>query len=471
VSADGICSPVSESNGGSSFVLFYMSDFLISVAAVAVVLGFMILIHEFGHYAVAKLLGVRVEQFAIGFGKRLVGFRRGDTDYRINALPLGGYVKMSGENPMDDRTDDPGEFMNHSRWHRFLIAIAGPSMNILLAIFLLTAVYMVHYEYPVFLDKPAVIEGVKHDSPAAKAGLQPGDRIVRVDGIQNPTWEQLEPRVWLSPNQPLTVTIQRGDRTLEKTIVPQAVTTSEVGSAGWFPEDHITVDQIESGTPAAKAGMREGDRIVALNGQPLLSLEAMIDQLQQTKDMPVDLTVLRGNQTLTFRIVPVLSKADDPKEEKYRLGFLNKREMRVTTLPFAQALSLSLETNKKYSLLIMELAKKIVQRKISLKAVSGPIGIAQDAGYAAQQKGWTPLLELTAGISLNLGIFNLLPIPILDGGVILFLAIEGLMRRDVSLRIKERVYQAAFVFLVLFAVMVIYNDLMKTLPGLMDRLP
>src|SRR6202030_4805573 len=154
-----------------------MSDFFISIAAVAVVLGFMILIHEFGHYAVAKLLGVRVEQFAIGFGKRLVGFRKGETDYRINAIPLGGYVKMSGEKPMDERSDDPREFMNHSRWHRFLIAIAGPTMNILLAIFLLTAIYMVHYEYAVFLDQPAVIEGVKHGSPAEKAGLQPGDWI------------------------------------------------------------------------------------------------------------------------------------------------------------------------------------------------------------------------------------------------------------------------------------------------------
>src|SRR5271169_4339801 len=205
-----------------------MSDFFISIAAVAVVLGFMILIHEFGHYAVAKLLGVRVEQFAIGFGKRLVGFRKGDTDYRINAIPLGGYVKMSGENPMDERTGDPGEFMSHSRWHRFLIAIAGPAMNILLAIFLLTAVYMVHYEYAVFLDKPAVIEGVKQGSPADKAGLQPGDRIVKVEDIDNPTWEQLKPREWLSPNQPLSVSIQRGDQVFQKTVVPVAMTSSKV---------------------------------------------------------------------------------------------------------------------------------------------------------------------------------------------------------------------------------------------------
>ncbi len=448
-----------------------MSDFLISVAAVAVVLGFMILIHEFGHYAVAKLLGVRVEVFSIGFGKRLLGFRKGDTDYRISAIPLGGYVKMSGENPMDERTGDPAEFMSHSRWHRFLIAIAGPSMNILLAIFLLTGVYMVHYEYPVYLDKPAVIEYIKTDSPAARAGIQVGDRISGVDGIANPTWEQLQPREWLSPNQPLTVTIQRGDQTFQKTIVPQAVTTSEIGSAGWYPEQPVIVDQIEANTPAAAAGIKQGDRIVAMDGTPLLAIEAMIDRLQQTKDKPVDLTVLRGPETLSFHLTPVLASTEDPKLKRYRLGFLNKRDTKVTTLSFAEALNLSLQENKKYSLLILELAKKIAQRKVSLRAVSGPIGIAQDAGYAAQQKGWTPLLELTAGISLNLGIMNLLPIPILDGGVILFLLIEGLMRRDVSLRIKERVYQAAFVFLVLFAVMVIYNDLMKTLPGLMDRMP
>jgi regulator of sigma E protease len=447
-----------------------MPDFIISLVAVVVILGFMILIHEFGHYAVAKWLGVRVEVFSIGFGKRLVGFRKGDTDYRIAAIPLGGYVKMSGENPMDERTGDPAEFLSHSRWHRFLIAIAGPTMNILLAIFLLTVVYMSHYEYPVFLDKPAVIEGVKHDSAAAQAGLQAGDRIVKVDDIENPTWEQLQPKVWLSPNQPLTVTIQRGTQTFQKTIIPQAVTSSEVGSAGWYPEEPVMVGRVEADTPAAKAGLKEDDRIVAMNGESLPSIESMIDRLQQTKNQPVDLTVVRGSQTLSFRMTPVLSKTEDPKEQRYRLGFINKSETKVTTLPFAQALSLSLEQNRKYSLLILELAKKIVQGKVSLRAVSGPIGIAQDAGYAAQQKGWTPLMELTAGISLNLGVFNLLPIPILDGGVILFLLIEGMMRRDTSLRIKERVYQAAFVFLVLFAVMVIYNDLLKTIPGLAERL-
>ena len=233
----------------------------------------------------------------------------------------------------------------------------------------------------------------------------------------------------------------------------------------------MVIGRLDPGLPAAKAGLKEDDKIVALNGQPVPSIESIIDSLQQTKEQPVIVSAQRGGQTLNFTMQPVLSQTEDPKEQRYRLGFTNKGETKVSKLPLPAAFALSLEQNKKYSLLILELAKKMVQRKISLRAVSGPIGIAQDAGYAAQQKGWTPLMELTAGISLNLGIFNLLPIPILDGGVILFLLIEGLMRRDISLRIKERVYQAAFVFLVLFAVMVIYNDLMKTIPGLADRLP
>jgi regulator of sigma E protease len=447
-----------------------MSGFITAVIAVAVILGFMILIHEFGHYLTAKLLGVRVEQFAIGFGKRLVGFRKGETDYRINALPLGGYVKMSGENPMDERTGDPREFLSHSRWHRFLIAIAGPAMNIALAIALLTGIYMVHYEYPVYLNQAMQIAWVKPDSAAAKIGVQPGDRIVRLDGIENPTWEQAGPRVMLSPNQPLGITVQRGNETFKRTLVPKPVTMSQVGSAGWEPHQAVIVADLEAGMPAEKAGIKEGDRIVALDGKPIPAIDALIDGLQQTKDKPVDVEVLRDGQKLSFHLTPVLADTEGA-EQRYRIGFQGTTDMKVGSLPFVPALQRSLQDNKKLSLMILELVEKLVQRKVSLRTVEGPIGIGRAAGEAASEKGWSPLLELTAAISLNLGIFNLLPIPILDGGVILLLFVEGLMRRDISMAIKERIYQAAFVFLVLFAAMVIYNDLAKTLPGMMQRLP
>jgi regulator of sigma E protease len=442
-----------------------MSDFLTSFIAVVGVLGFMILIHEFGHYAVAKWLGVRVEQFAIGFGKRLIGFRRGETDYRINAIPLGGYVKMSGENPMDARSDDPREFMNHSRWHRFLIAIAGPTMNILLAIVLLTTVYMVHYEYPAVYDEQPVIGWVLKDTPAAKAGFQVGDRITRIEDLENPTWEQVELKEALNPGQPLSVEIDRGGKTIEKTMVPEATGVDQIGYAGWAPkESTVVITDLVGGMPAEKAGLKEGDQILFVDGKPVPALASMVESLKITEDKPIAITVLRSGQQKTFTVQPVLS------DKWYRIG-IGSMQMKVKTLPFAEAMKLSLHENRQNALLILELVKKMAQRKISMRSIEGPIRIGQAAGEAARRKGWTPLMSLTAAISLNLGIFNLLPIPILDGGVILFLAIEGLMRRDISMNIKERVYQAAFVFLVLFAVMVIYNDLMKTIPGLADKLP
>ena len=438
-----------------------MSGILIDIVAVAVILGFMILIHEFGHFAVAKLLGVRVEQFAIGFGTRLIGFKKGETDYRINLLPLGGYVKMSGENPMDERTGDPREFLSHSRWHRFLIAIAGPFMNIVLAIGLLTIVYMVHYEHATYMDQPTVIGWVEQDSAAAKIGLQRNDLITRVEGIQNPTWQELIAKVMLSPNQPLSLTVSHDGQTLEKTLVPEATGPSEMGFGGLEPKHTLEVTDLEPGMPAEKAGIKIGDIMVALNGKPLLAVGQMIDMLKQTKDQPVTLTVSRDGQMKDFVIKPVLNDMDGSDEQRYRVG-IGSMPTKVIPLSFPEALKHSVDANKKTSVLILELVEKLVQRKVSMRAVSGPIGIAQAAGEAAQEEGWTPLMELTAAISLNLGIFNLLPIPILDGGVILFLFVESLMRRDISLTIKERVYQAAFVFLVLFAVMVIYNDIRKT---------
>ena len=448
-----------------------MSQFLIAAIAFIAILGFMILIHEFGHYATAKLLGVRVEQFAIGFGKKLVGFRKGETEYRINALPLGGYVKMSGENPMDARSGDPGEFLSHPRWHRFVIAIAGPTMNILFAIGLLTIVYMVHFEKLVYLDKPAVISSVKPDSPAAKIGIQPGDRIARIDGIVNPTWEQVSFKEMLNPNQSLHITIQRESRSFDKTIVPDLqISHDGYGSAGWYPDEPVIVGNLEPDMPAAKAGIKEDDKIIAMDGKAVPSIESMIDSMQLSKDKPVELTALRDGQTLNFKVQPLLANTEDPSQQRYRIGFKDKPETKVEKLPFIQALDQSLQENKTYAVLILQLVQKLVQHKVSIKAFSGPIGIAQDAGEAAQEKGWTPLMGLTSGISLNLGILNLLPIPILDGGVILLLLVETLIGRDISLQIKERIYQVAFVFLVLFTVVVIYNDIAKMMPGFAQRL-
>ncbi len=445
-----------------------MESFLIAVASMAVVLGIMILVHEFGHYAAAKWFGVRVDVFSIGFGKRLAGFRRGETDYRISALPLGGYVKMAGENPLESRSGGADEFMSHPRWQRFVIALAGPAMNIILAVGLLTGVFMVHYEHPVYLDQAAVVGWVMENSPAAKSGVEQGDRIVRIDGQQNPTWEDVLLKVAVTSKGPVDVAIQRGNEILDKQIQPEVEGADPYGTVGWLPDEPITVTYLEPDMPAAKAGLKLGDEVVAVNGTPMRSLVSVIHYLRQNGNKPVDVTALRSGQKLSFKVTPV--QTEDDGQKNYRLGF-HSRPVQIDKLPFAQALSRSIEENKRYSLLIVDLVRKLVEHKASIKQMEGPIGIARASGDAARQPGWTPLLSLMALISLNLGVFNLLPIPILDGGIILLLVVESLLRREISIRIKERIYQTAFVFLILFAVVVIYNDLMKALPGLAQRLP
>ena len=441
-----------------------MYDFFYYAAVVAFVLGVMILVHEFGHFAAAKLFGVRVEQFAIGFGKRLFGVRKGDTDYRINLLPLGGYVKMSGENPLEARTGDPSEFMSHPRWQRFIIALAGPLMNVILAVGLMTVVYMVHYEHPAYLDQPAVVGYVVEGSAAEKAGIVPGDRIVKIEGEQNPNWQDVILKAMLSPNQPLQVSVQHEGAVQDKTIVPEAVGLDKIGEAGWIPDRPVQVGPVEANMPGAKAGMKAGDIIIALNNRPVRSIESLLSLLEANADKPAVLTVQREGKQLDLNVTPVLST--DQGKTRYRIGFQFAEAMHVDKLPFGQAFQKSIDQNKKLSGLILEMVEKLVRHRIPVQQISGPIRIAKMSGDAARQQGWTPLLELMAGISINLAIFNLLPFPILDGGVILFLIIEGIRRRDISLRIKERIYQVAFVMLVLFAMMVIYNDLAKTIPGL-----
>jgi regulator of sigma E protease len=439
-----------------------MQDILIMLVSVAFVLGIMIIVHEFGHFAAAKLFGVRVEVFSVGFGKRLFGWKSGDTDYRLSLIPLGGYVKMSGENFMEQRTGAEFEFMSHPRWQRFIIAFAGPFMNIMLAIVLLTAVFMVRYEHPIYLDQPAVIGFVQENSPAAKAGFQAGDRIVHIDGLNNPTWEDVLPKVVLSPNQPITVTVERNGQQLTKSITPQPVGPEQLGSPGWLPDQPNTITELEKGMPAEQAGMKVGDNIIAIDGQQTRSLPAMIHFLQDNKAKPITVTALRDAKEMQFTLTPKPDKLDNG-EERYRIG-VKSEPQHVDKLPFAAAVSKSIDQNKKNSMLILELVRKMVERKVSMKQVEGPIGIARASGEAAKQ-GSASLVLLMSAISLNLGIFNLFPIPILDGGMILLIMIEGIRRKDISLAVKERIYQVAYVLLILFAVLVIYNDIAKALPG------
>jgi len=445
-----------------------------SIAAIfefLLVLGIMVLVHEFGHYAAAKLCGIRVEVFSIGLGPRLFGFRHGETDYRICALPLGGYVKMSGDQP-GQVTNDPGDFNAHPRWHRVIVALAGPIANFILAFFLIQGLYMQHHETQAFLSQPAVVDYVPTQSSFAGAGLQPGDTIVRYDNIENPQFDDIINHSLLYLNHNISFSyLHNGQRVNATAMLKSSKTPDKFDLTDFFTffvprmqEAPIKIastdDSVSAGSPAARAGLRGGDVLLSVNGFTPHSVEAILAFLQDQGSRPEDVAVARGATTLHAVMIP--EQSSGPDGLKYRIGVkLDPPPTTVDKLGFADAAIASAKSNYKGAGLIKDVLEGLFTRRVSVKAMAGPIGIGQQVHQAFQMQGWSPIVETMAMISLNLGIFNLLPIPILDGGMILFLLIESLLRRDVNEQVKERIYQVAFVCIVLFAAFIIFNDLTK----------
>jgi regulator of sigma E protease len=438
-----------------------------TIIQLLLVLGLMVLVHEFGHFVVAKHCGVRVETFAIGFGTRVVGFRRGETDYQINALPLGGYVKMAGEIPGEEATNDPSELNNHPRWQRMLIAVAGPVSNFILAFVLMTCAYMLHNEVDEFRSGTAVTDYISPGSPVAKTGIQSGDTIVRYDNVNNPTWDDVFQHSALNLNQTVPFSfVHDGQRVDTSFFVASTATTPDDFSPdtlGFVPKMQampVKVAALLPDSPADRAGLRPGDEIVSIDALQIHSVPALLAYMQDQKGKLAVLRVLRDGRMFAVGVTPELTDVEDVKA--YRLGFQPvSPPVKVEQLSFSKSVAAAWVFTGKSSLLIVNVIKGMFERHISVRSLAGPIGIGQIVHEAAQMPGWMPLIGTMASISINLAMFNLLPLPILDGGMIFFLLIESIMGRDFPMHIKERVYQVAFVCLVLFAAVVIFNDITK----------
>ena len=438
-----------------------MASLFSSIFGALIVLGVIIVIHEAGHFLVAKLFRIRVETFSIGFGPRVLGYRYGDTDYRISALPLGGYVKMSGENPGDEITGDPDEFMSKPKWQRFLVAFAGPAMNGVLAVVLLVGLYMYGTDVPEFLQGEARVGIVMEGSPAETAGIQAGDLILEFDGEENPTWREVETTVILSPDQPIEVTLERQGEVVETSVTPERQPRTEAGYSGMGPHIRVVVrGYSQPDSPAERAGLLPGDEIVGVGEVDLrISSDSILDVIQEFPGDVFSITVLRGDETLTLDVEPEMG------EDGVRMiGIEIPAPTIMIKLGFMDAVARSIRTNANDAMLIFEILGRLIRRETSLRTLDGPIGIVNYSGQAFQA-GLTTLVRFMALISLNLGVINLLPIPILDGGVMLLLLIEGIMRQDLSLAVKERIVQVSFVFLLTLIVFVIYNDVVKLIPA------
>ncbi len=448
-----------------------MQFFLISTVSMLVVLGIMVLVHETGHFITAKLCGVRIEVFSIGFGKRLLGCRRGDTDYRLSLLPLGGYVKMAGELPGEDTSHDPAEFQNRPRWQRILIGFSGPISNFLLAFGLMTGLYMMHNEIDQYMVGAARLDYVPVHSAAAQAGLKPGDTIVQFDSEHNPDWQHIAVRMGIDGTATVPVTVARPTNGSTQNITVQLPLAGASGKDGPDPlalglipriqAGPLTVRTVAPSYPLAKAGIEPGDALASLNGVALHSTPAVSAYLQENGAHPVAVAVERKGKPLQFTVDPVQGD-DGTGRMGYRLGFqAQPPPFVVEQEPFGKAAARAYRWNVQNAGDILEVVKKLFSRHSPAKQLMGPVGIARVTGEAVTTPGWQPLINLMAVISLNLGVMNLFPFPILDGGMILLLIIESVMRHDLNTAVKERIYQVAFVLLIVFFVYVTFNDVSR----------
>jgi regulator of sigma E protease len=432
------------------------------------VLGVMILVHEWGHFIMARLFGVRVDVFSIGFGPRLFGWKRGATDYRVSALPLGGYVRMAGQDLSDvdsgkvAPTGAPDELMSKPRWQRALISFAGPAVNLVFPVFLLTCYYMAAgMPSAAFLSKPVQIVGLPANSQTTPAPLQTGDTVVSLNDVKNPTWEQAEDQIrGNTAGGTLKLEVEnKGVRRHAEITVKQGEPIDRI--LGYLPIPAVIGDTFP-GAPADRAGIREKDIIAAVNGQKVEYWDQFVDYVRGSGGKPLQLDVQRNGQVLHLTVTPKQG-VTDASTSNYQIGVGPDPD--ITYHRIDAAASASAATGKTLEMVAdtLGVVGKLFSGRVSVKQLQGAVGITRVAGDAVR-KGPSAVISVMVLISVNLGILNLLPIPILDGGNILLLAIEGGMRRDLSLAFKERFIQVGLVFLLVLFAYVMYNDVVRLLP-------
>lgn len=426
-----------------------------SAFAFILVIGVLVFVHELGHFLAARRIGIRVLTFSLGFGPKFLKFQRGDTEYCLSAIPLGGYVKMAGENPDDARTGAADEFMSRTKWERFQVLIMGPVMNIALALVVMTLVLYQGAEIPAYDEMPPVVGNVAEDSAADQAGIQIGERILSIEGTPTETWSDLFTLVMPRAERELLVVVRdTGGRTRTIRMTPDFQTEYQIGDLGVGPVMEPQIRAVTPGEPADRAGLRVDDIVEAVEGEPTSS-ENLITRINDSVDQPLSLMIRRGETQLEVDVTPALVG------DVGMIGVsIAPYAVRIIDPTFGEAIVLSLKRNYEWSGLIFRTLVGLFTAETSPKQLVGPVGIAQLSGDYLEL-GFFPLLGLMSMISLNLGIINLLPIPVLDGGHIFIMALEGVSRRDFSMRLKERMLLVGFVMLMMLMLTVIYNDLTR----------
>ncbi|HVQ37646.1 MAG TPA: RIP metalloprotease RseP [Pyrinomonadaceae bacterium] len=438
------------------------------ILAFILILGAAVVIHEFGHFIVAKLFKIRVETFSVGFGPRLFGKKWGHTDYRVSAIPLGGYVKLGGDEsnaPLEGEgaTDIPPQemFNLRPRWQRILVALAGPVMNMITAL-MIPLVGAMMYGVPV---TPApVVSYAPAGGAAQKAGLQPGDRVVAFNGTENPDWDTIRGDALLAHGQSLSIVVDRNGQRIPLTITPSTRTDQgeTFGDLDLVPDNGgypVVIRDVSKDGPAAEAGITVGDRVLAVNGQTVRSAEHITNFVREHRSQPITLTIERNGEKKDITATP---RRLDGIE---RLGIGPADDFPLQRTSLGAAAAYALRTNLQILRLTGKaLGQVFTGQRSPQDTFSGPVGIYNVAKTSVERYGWGGFFTTLAFLSLNLGVFNLLPIPVLDGGAIFLLLIEGLLAMvglKLSMRVRDRIQQVGFVMVLLLMVFVITNDLLK----------
>ena len=437
-----------------------------TLIGIILVLGVIILVHEWGHFIVARLFGVRVDVFSIGFGPRLFGIKRGATDWRVSALPLGGYVRMAGQDITDIDSGDqkptgsPDELLSKKRWQRALISFAGPAVNLIFPVILLGVYYLaVGLPSDSFLSKPVMVAGLS--AAQENNGLEVGDKILSINGTKNPTWEQaLSISSQAAPGSPLKLEVSNNGVTRHVELTP--VTHGPyVRTFGYAPIPPA-IGEVALGTPADHGGLRSGDLIRAVDGQPIAYWDQFVDFVLDSGGKALHVDVDRKGQLLALSVTPKQGVID-AAEKYYLIGVQREFSLSYNRVGPREALRAAAAQTVSLVTQTVDVVAKLLSGRVSVKQLQSVVGISRSAGEAVSQ-GAFAIISFMALISVNLGILNLLPIPILDGGHILLLSLEGIRRRDFSLAFKERFIQVGLVFLLVLIAYVMYNDVMRMLP-------
>jgi len=422
-----------------------------------IVLGILITVHELGHFLVAKGIGLGVERFSIGFPPRMFGFTRGDTDYCVSWIPLGGYVKINGADPDEalENPDNPKNFMSRPPYQRAAVLIAGPLMNLVLAFMLMPLVFIVGAAVPTYLEKPAVAGWVQPGSPADDAGLRAGDRILSVNEGHIVTWEDFYEKATSSESLEMLVEGPDGTRSVSL----DARLREDVG-LGIFPFMDPVVGSLVNRGAARKAGIREGDRILSIGGVPVSDWNEMARIIHNSAGKAITFEIDRDGEQLALSVTPELSERTG-----YGLVGISPRTETVTRrFGVVEAVKQGTARNLELLGLTFSFIWDLVTLNSSIKNLGGPIMIFQVTGQAAKA-GLAQFIAFMAFLSLQLGILNLLPIPVLDGGHLAFLAVEGAIRKPVNVKTRELAQKMGLFLLLLLILVISYNDIVRIFSG------